>query len=115
MKLSTISLAIVLAGIAGVASAAGQSKVMHPIVVSGAPISECVPPNGNTGHACDAFDQLVRANFTPREIGMLFGYQTSYPESRTGGIDKLEHRYQVVLQQYLAAQNAAHGANVAAK
>lgn len=115
MRLSTISLAIVLAGIAGVAFAAGQGKVMHPIVVSGAPISECLPPNDNTGHACDAFDQLVRANFTPREIGMLFGYSTSYPESRTGGIDKLQHRYQAVLQQYVAAQQAAKGADVAAK
>lgn len=115
MKLSAISIAIVLAGIAGVASAAGQSKVMHPIVVSGAPISECLPPNGNTGHACDAFNQLVRANFTPREIGMLFGYQTSYPESLSGGVDRLEHRYQAVLQQYIAAQNAAKGANVAAR
>lgn len=115
MKLSAISIAIVLAGIAGVASAAGQSKVMHPIVVTGAPVSECLPPNGNTGHACDGFNQLVRANFTQREIGMLFGYQTSYPESLTGGIDKLQRRYQAVVQEYVAAQQAAAGANVATK
>ncbi|MBS0383058.1 MAG: hypothetical protein JSR56_11575 [Proteobacteria bacterium] len=116
MKLSAISTAIVLAGIVGVASAAGQGKVMQPITVAGAPVSECAPPNDTTGHKCDAFNQLVRANFTPREIGMLFGYQTSYPASLSGGTDRLQRRYQAVLQQYVAAQKAAtSGADVAAR
>ena len=116
MKLSAISIAIVLAGFAGVAAAAGQGKIVMPaITVSSAPLSECLPPNGNTGHACDAFNQMVRANFSPREIGMLFGYQTSYPESLTGGTDRLQKRYQAVLQQYVAAQQAATGADVAVK
>lgn len=115
MKLSTISIAIVLAGVVGVASAAGQGKSMRPIVVSGAPISECAPPNDTAGHACDAFNQLIRANFTPREIGMLFGYQTSYPESLTGGIDRVHRRYQAVLQEYVAAEQAARAAKLAAK
>ena len=116
MKLSTISIAIVLAGVVGIASAAGQGKVMQPITVSGAPVAQCTPPSDTTGHACDAFDQLIRANFSRREIGMLFGYQTSYPESLTGGIERLQHRYQAVLQQYVAAQKGAAGnATVAAK
>jgi len=115
MKLSAISIAIVLAGVAGIASAAGQGKVMKPITVSGAPVAECAPPNDTTGHACDAFNQMLRANFSRREIGMLFGHQTSYPESLTGGIDRLQRRYQAVVQQYVAAQRAANGANIAAK
>ena len=116
MKLRTISIAIALASIAGVASAAGQNTVMQGITVSAAPVSECVPPNDATAHACDAFNQLVRANFSPREIGMLFGYQTSYPESLTGGTDRLQRRYQAVITQYMAAREAVRSnANIAAR
>ncbi|HJR13801.1 MAG TPA: hypothetical protein VJ833_07880 [Rhodanobacteraceae bacterium] len=115
MKLSAISIAIVLAGIAGVASAAGQSKIMQPVTVSSAGISACTPPNDTTGHACDAFNQVIRANFSRREIGMLFGASTSYPEYVTGGIDHLQRRYQAVLQEYVAAQQAASKADIAAK
>lgn len=115
MKLSAISAAFVLAAIVGVASAAGQNRVMHPITVSGAPVSECAPPNDTTGHACDAFNQMVRANFTPREIGMLFGNASSYPESLTGGIDRLQRRYQAVVQEYMAAQQKARKGSVAVK
>ena len=116
MKLSAISIAILLSGIVGVASAAGQDKVMPEINVQAAGVSACTPPNDTTGHACDAYDQFLRANFTSREIGMLFGYQTSYPESLTGGIDRLHKRYNVLLQQYVAAHSAvAAGADIAAK
>lgn len=109
MKLSAITIAIVLAGAAGIASAAGQGKVMPEINVQAAAISACTPPNGTMGHVCDAYHEFLRANFSRREIGMLFGYQTSYPESLTGGIDRLHKRYDALLQQYLAAQPAVHG------
>lgn len=115
MKLSAISIAIVLAGIAGVASAAGQSQAMPPVTVSSAGIAACTPPDDQTGHACDAYNQLIRSHFSDREIGMLFGASTAYPEYVTGGIDKLQRRYQAVLQEYVAAQQAAHGANVVAR
>lgn len=116
MKLSAISIAIVLASLAGVAAAAGQHRVMPSVVVSGVDISACTPPNDGTGHACDAYDQFLHANFSEREIGMLFGYRTSYPENLTGGIDRLQHRYQVLLQQFIAAHSAARaGADVASK
>jgi len=115
MKLSAISIAIVIAGIAGTAFAAGQGKTMQSVTVMGAPAAECAPPNDHTGHACDAFNQLVRANFTRREIGMLFGASTSYPEYVTGGVDRLQRRYQAVLQEYVAAQQQASNANVAGK
>ncbi|HEX7368891.1 MAG TPA: hypothetical protein VF284_01245 [Rhodanobacteraceae bacterium] len=117
MKLSAISIAIVLTGIVGVASAAGQQgRVMPPVNVQGITGSACTPPNDTTGHACDSYDQFLRANFTRREIGMLFGYQTAYPEYLTGGIDRLQRRYQVLLQQYVAAHSAANAsATIAAK
>ena len=116
MKLSAISIAIVLASLAGVASAAGQQNAMQPITVSGVDVSACTPPNGSTGTACDAYDQFLRANFSQREIGMLFGYQTSYPENLTGGIDRLQRRYQTLLQQFVASQQALDaGSDVASK
>jgi hypothetical protein len=116
MKLSAISIAIVLASLAGLASAAGQQKAMQPITVSGVDVSACTPPNDSAGHACDAYDEFLRANFTSREIGMLFGYQTSYPENLTGGIGQLQHRYQSLLQQFVAAHQAVRaGSDVAVK
>lgn len=116
MKLSAISVAIILAGAAGVAFAGGQTNVMPPINVHPAGVAACAPPNGTTGHACDGYNQFLRANFTPRQIGMLFGARTSYPEYLTGGIDRLQKRYDTLLQQYVASQRAsANAASVAAK
>ena len=116
MKLSAITIAIILVGSAGAAFAAGQGKVMPEVNVQAAGIAACTPPNGTTGHACDAYNEFLRANFSPREIGMLFGYQTSYPENLTGGIDRLHKRYDALLQQYIAAHSAVDaGADVAVK
>lgn len=115
MKLSAISIAIVFAAIVGTASAAGQGQTMSPVNAFGSPIAECAPPNDTAGHACDALNQLVRVNFTPREIGMLFGNVSSYPESRTGGIERLQRRYQAVMQAYLAAQQNVSTADFAIK
>lgn len=116
MKLGTVSFAIALVVTAGTAAAAGQNQVLEPIVVHGGVAALCTPPNGATGHVCDGYDQLVRANFTSREIGMLFGYQTSYPENLTGGIDRVRQRYDALVQRYLTAQaTVKSGATVAAK
>ena len=116
MKLSAITIAIILAGSAGGAFAAGQGKVMPAVNVQAAGVAACTPPNDTTGHACDAYDQFLRANFSRREIGMLFGASTSYPESLTGGIDRLHKRYDALLQQYIAAHSAVGaGTDVASK
>ena len=114
MKLSAITIAIMLAGLAGVASAAGQGKVMPEVNVQAAEISGCTPPSD--APACTEFHRWIRANFSEREIGMLFGASTAYPEYLTGGIDRLQKRYDVLLQQYIAAQPAVHaGTDVASK
>jgi hypothetical protein len=110
MKLSAISIAIVLASVVGVASAAGQSQTLPRVNVSAVGISGCTPPNATTGHACDSYNAFLRANFSSRQIGMLFGYQTSYPEYRTGGIDRLQRRYQSLLQQWVASQSDVNAA-----
>lgn len=117
MNFRAISIAIVLAGLTSTAFAAGQqSRIMQSVTVTGTSVSGCTPPNDSTGHACDAYDQMLRANFSDREIGMLFGNRTSYPENLTGGIDRLQKRYDTLLQQFIAAHSAVNaGADVAAK
>jgi hypothetical protein len=42
---------------------------------------DCTPPN--TAVECAAFHREIRRNFSDREIGMLFGASTAYPESRS--------------------------------
>jgi hypothetical protein len=116
MKLRAISLAIVLVGMAGAAAAAGQNQVLPSVNVQAAGISGCTPPNDTTGQACDGYNQFLRANFSAREIGMLFGYQTSYPESLSGGIERLHKRHDALLRQYLAAHASMDaGTDIAAK
>lgn len=116
MKLGAISIAVVVAGVIGTAGAAQPPTETLPAVqVSASAATACIPPTDVAGHACDAFDQLVRAHFSAREIGMLFGYQSAYPEYLTGGIDRLQRRYRAVLQEYAAAQQAADGTAVAVK
>lgn len=111
MKLSAISIAVIVAGVVGTASA-GQppTETLAPVRVSAPAATACVPPTDVAGHACDAFDQMLRANFSSREIGMLFGNQTSYPENLTGGIERVQRRYQALLQEYVAQQAAANAA-----
>lgn len=115
MKFSAISFAIVFAGFAGIVSAGQPNRTLSPVDVSSSPLSECAPPNDTAGHACDAFNQLVRANFSAREIGMLFGHATSYPEYRTGGIARLQRRYQAVVREYMASLQQAGNADIAVK
>ena len=114
MKLRTIAIAIAIAALAGNAAAAQTVETLQPVTISGATVAQCTPPNDHTGHACDNFNQWVRANFSKRELGMLFGASTSYPESRIGGIERLQKRYQMLLHEYVAAQNVA-GEQVAGK
>lgn len=105
MKLHAIAIAIVFAGFGG-AAAARSDQTLPPIDVSGAEAAAvCKPPSD--APACGNFHRFIRANFSAREIGMLFGAETSYPEYLTGGIDRLQQRYQLVVQEYVAARSAA--------
>lgn len=70
-------------------------------------IARCIPPDATAGSACERFRALIRVNFTPREIGMLFGARTAYPEYATGGIDRLQRRCDAFVQAYLARQAPA--------
>ena len=108
MKLRAISIAIVMAGFAGVVAAGQPGGIFQTTIISGDTITECAPPNHTSGQACDGLNQLVRANFTSREIDILFGTRTFPPEYGTRRHERLMRRYLAVVQQYVAQQNAAN-------
>lgn len=105
MKLRIIAIAIAFA-VPGFAAAASV-HTLPPVHVSSAEVASCTPPAD--APACADFHRWIRAHFSKREIGMLFGTRTSYPENLTGGIDRLQKRYQALTQEYVAQVNAASG------
>jgi hypothetical protein len=107
---STILFSTIALSLASIASAAsddtqsslGQVTVRHsaPNAVSSkhsAQVSDCTPPN--SAEVCAAFHTEVRRNFNSREIGMLFGSATAYPESRTS-YSKVAERYENFVRNY---------------
>ena len=90
-------LAILLCATAG--SVGAQDESLQPIVVERINghrvIVDCAPPSD--APACSAFHALIRQNFTPREIGMLFGAATAYQEYPTG-YDFARERYANLLR-----------------
>lgn len=111
-KLHTIAIAIAMAGCAG-AAAAGNPQTLSPVDVSPANVAARTPRTD--APACADFHRWIRANFSQREIGMLFGASTSYPDLLTGGVDRLQRRYQAMAPQYVAAQQAASNTDIAAR
>jgi len=85
-------LALGLCAVAGVAAA--QDPMLEPIVVqrinAARMIADCAPPNG--APACARLHELIRENFSEREIGMLFGAATAYQEYPTS-YERLRTRY----------------------
>lgn len=111
MKLLATTIAIAIAGSTG-AAVAGDGQTMAPVYVSAADFAACTPPNSSV--ACAGLHDWIRANFSKRELGMLFGARTSYPESLTGGIDRLQARYHALVREYVAQLDASDG-RIAAK
>lgn len=58
---------------------------------------ECRPPNFS--QECRAFHQAVRHSFSNREIGMLFGASTAYPEARSA-YSRVAERYDNFTRAY---------------
>ena len=85
-------LAIGLCAAAGVANA--QDPTLAPVVVERANgarmMIDCAPPSGDP--ACARFHELIRQNFSEREIGMLFGASTAYLEY-PASYDRVRTRY----------------------
>ena len=75
------------------ANAAGQ---LAPVNVRGPAIADCTPPSDSQD--CADFHAAIRKNFSTREIGMLFGAASTYPEYLTGN-DRLRARYAAFVHQ----------------
>lgn len=69
----------------------------------------CMPPSDLV--ACTAWHQVIRANFSPREIGILFGTATSYPEYATAHA-RIKTRYARLHEEFSAERLPAHTASV---
>ncbi len=83
MKRTLLALSL-CAACAGYAVAQDE-EVLSPVIVEHVDgyriVENCTPPAD--APECAGFHALIRQNFDEREIGMLFGAATSYPEYRT--------------------------------
>ncbi|MGH8122913.1 MAG: hypothetical protein ACREPT_09100 [Rudaea sp.] len=116
MKSILLTTAICLT-IAAVSASAGETRSLSPVTVranphdasasvpaaNGKEVTECTPPNAAA--ACSAFHSEIRRNFSTREIGMLFGAASAYPEY-AASYSKVSERYQTFLRDYEQRQSA---------
>ena len=76
-----------------------ESETLAPIVVEGTDVDRivftCEPPNDAA--ACANFHELIRENFSPREISMLFGGSSAHFEYPVN-YDRVRERYVALLQ-----------------
>ena len=98
MKRTTLAIiagiGIALFGTAG----AAERQSLGTVKVSSSSL-DCTPPNDS--EVCSAWHAQIRSNFTQREIGMLFGAATSYPEYRTS-YSKVKERYDRLQNDFAA-------------
>ena len=84
-------LATALGTFAAIASA--QDETLAPVVVEHIDgsriVADCTPPND--APRCAYFHQLIRENFSPHEIELLFGPATAYMDYRTNYSFAQEH------------------------
>jgi hypothetical protein len=93
--------AIVVATIAAGAcdsALAGNQRQLEAVTVQSQPI-DCTPPSSST--LCSALHAQIRLHFSPREIGMLFGARTSYPEASTT-YERANLRYVALVREVAA-------------
>ena len=99
MKRILVALALCTAAGFAVAQDDDADATLPPVAVErvapGHIIFDCEPPNG--APECARFHDLIRQNFTPREIGMLFGASSAYFEYPVN-YDRTRERYIAFLQ-----------------
>lgn len=102
MKLSTIAIAIVLAGTVGVASAASQVKALPQVIVSGTPVvAGCSPALHPNSPACRALRAAVLAHYPAWQLGVIYGSTTpNQVYIDTSARKRLVSDYERFLQQY---------------
>lgn len=106
LYLTTASCLTLASAIAG----AADRQSLATVDVQGSSQSDCTPPNDRA--ICAAWHEEIRRNFTSREIGMLFGAATSYPEYKTA-YSQVKARYDRLQGEFAA--NLASGDSVAAR
>lgn len=104
----TIALAASLIALASSAGAADRQS-LGTVSVNGTTI-DCTPPN--SAKVCAEWHDEIRRNFSSREIGMLFGSATAYPESLTS-YSRVKERYQQLQGSFAASHLSLD--NIAAK
>jgi hypothetical protein len=105
--LLTFTLAMPLFIACGSAFAASDPTLETVIVRSGNMSVDCTPPSAVPG--CAALHAQIRANFSPREIQVLFGARTATAESLTA-YPHLAERYAAFMRGVDLAAYAKPGA-----
>lgn len=79
-SLLTLGVATALLAVSGLCGAASDTlqRTLTPITVSHDTLLDCTPPSSE--EACAFMHAQIRHVFNKREIGMLFGARSSYPE-----------------------------------
>ena len=100
MKRTLFAIAISLATMGyACAEVVYEDQVLAPVIVEHVDINRlvqnCTPPAA--APECASFHELIRQSFTEREIGMLFGAATAYPEYRTS-YNSVRERYESLLR-----------------
>jgi hypothetical protein len=96
--------AIAATSLLALSAAASAGQELQPVTVRQMPIADCAPPT--SAKTCDAWHQEIRRNFSERQIGMLFGARTAYPEYRTT-FASVENRYNHLLESFAALNNVS--------
>ena len=101
MKRTTLA---IIAGIGlALAGNAGASQNLEAVKVNSSSL-DCTPPNDS--QVCSAWHAEIRRNCSSREIGMLFGAATSYPEYRSS-YSKVKERYDRLQGEFAATLTSA--------
>lgn len=99
MKRTLLAIAISVAATGYACAQAYDDQVLAPVVVEHVDVDRlvqnCTPPSA--APECASFHALIRQSFSEREIGMLFGAATAYPEYRTS-YNSVRERYESLLR-----------------
>lgn len=96
-SLLVVSVAFALLATSGFTGAASDipQRTLTPVTVKNGTAINCTPPSSD--EACASLHLQIRHDFRKREIGMLFGARTSYPEYLTS-YTQVNERYQAFLR-----------------
>ncbi|HSE12739.1 MAG TPA: hypothetical protein VLB69_08895 [Rudaea sp.] len=99
MKRTLLAIALSVAAVGYASAQDYDDQVLAPVIVEHVDIDRlvenCTPPAA--APECAGFHAMIRQNFSGREIGMLFGAATAYPEYLTS-YSAVRERYDAMLR-----------------